>query len=302
MKISVITPVYNAEPYLEKAVLSALEQAEVEEVLLIEDGSTDKSLAVCERLVTTYEKVKLFRHKNGINKGAGATRNLGLEHVGCDFVAFLDADDFYLPNRFKEVNVIFQNKPDAQGVYEAIAAHFYSDKARELYNKSELTTLAKKDITPFEYFESLCYHKGFTSLDGITVRTELIKKVGWFDQNLKQSQDTDFIRRMALAGKFYGGSVDKPVTMRGVHESNRIHDKNQAKKYAGQLAYKWLKMSFDNDWPAALNYKFFFRTIAHRLDNKNKRILALKLLLKHPKIFGKVSFKDLVYGFKTNFT
>ncbi len=92
MKISIIIPVYNAEKYLERAVKSALNQSETGEVILVEDDSPDNALELCMNLEEEYERVKLFRHPDGKNHGAGASRNLGIEKSDFDFIAFFDVD------------------------------------------------------------------------------------------------------------------------------------------------------------------------------------------------------------------
>ena len=96
-RISVIIPVYNAADFVANAVQSALDQPETVEVLLIEDGAPDNSLEVCQALTEQYETVRLYRHSGGVNLGAGASRNLGMQNSTEDFIAFLDADDFWLP-------------------------------------------------------------------------------------------------------------------------------------------------------------------------------------------------------------
>ena len=68
LQISVIIPVYNAAKYITQAVESALSQPETAEVLLIEDGSPDNSLEVCQDLEKKYSKVKLLRHPDGENR------------------------------------------------------------------------------------------------------------------------------------------------------------------------------------------------------------------------------------------
>ena len=95
MKISVITPVYNAEKYITQAVESALQFPEVWEIILVEDQSPDNALEVCKTLVTNYpERVKLYQHPDKGNHGAGASRNLAISKATGEFIAFLDADDF----------------------------------------------------------------------------------------------------------------------------------------------------------------------------------------------------------------
>jgi glycosyltransferase involved in cell wall biosynthesis len=78
MKISVITPVYNAEKFIAKAVESALQFDEVFEVILVEDGSPDNALEICKNLSEKHDRVKLYQHDDKKNHGAGASRNLAL--------------------------------------------------------------------------------------------------------------------------------------------------------------------------------------------------------------------------------
>ena len=71
LEISVVIPVYNAAPFLKKAVFSALRQPETAEVILIEDGSEDNSRAICQSLKEQYKRVVFFQHAQGGNLGAG---------------------------------------------------------------------------------------------------------------------------------------------------------------------------------------------------------------------------------------
>ena len=75
MNISVIIPVYNAAAYIEKAVTSALLHNEVKEVVLVNDGSTDDSLAILQKLQQSDTRIKIYQHENNSNKGRSASRN-----------------------------------------------------------------------------------------------------------------------------------------------------------------------------------------------------------------------------------
>lgn len=93
--ISVIIPVYNTEAYLESSINSVLAQSFTSyEIILINDGSTDRSLDICERYKNKYEKIHLY---NQANKGVTAARRLGVEKANGDFILFQDSDDL-LPN------------------------------------------------------------------------------------------------------------------------------------------------------------------------------------------------------------
>lgn len=227
MKISVIIPVYNAENYISQAVQSALQFEEVFEVILVEDKSPDNALIVCQRLVEEHDRVKLYQHPDKQNHGAGASRNLGIQNATGDFIAFLDADDYYLPNRFDAEKELFQN-PDVEGVYGAIGVHYYSEKAKEQYYKifeDRLTTVYKKH-NPQDVFPGLLNMKGsfgLFSLDGLTIRKNALSKVGhFFKTQLRLHQDTEFIFRLSFYLHLYPGILNTAVAVRGVHENNRI--------------------------------------------------------------------------------
>lgn len=93
-KISVIIPVYNADQYLAKCLDSVLEQSIKDmEIICIDDGSTDGSLNILEDYRRTDSRVTVIMQTN---LGAGAARNKGIENAGGEYVAFLDADDYYV--------------------------------------------------------------------------------------------------------------------------------------------------------------------------------------------------------------
>jgi glycosyltransferase involved in cell wall biosynthesis len=228
MQISVIIPVYNAEKYVAKAVESALQFPEVKEVFLIEDGSPDNALQVCQQLAAEHDRVILLQHPDKGNHGAGASRNLGLENASFPYIAFLDADDFYLPNRFDEDKQVFAENPDADGVYNGIGAHFYSEEAETNFRKTdlgEITTVTDKvsSLTLFESFIWLQPGCGYFSLDGLTIRKKTLDYFNyWFNPDLRLHQDSEFIIRLTYYANLLPGEINKPTAKRGVHSQNRI--------------------------------------------------------------------------------
>lgn len=229
MNISVIIPVYNAERFLEKAVASALQLPEVKEVLLCEDHSPDNSLEICRKLVEKEPRVRLYQHPDKGNHGAGATRNLGLENASEEYIAFLDADDYYLPNRFDAEKEIFKDKK-IDGVFGALGTEFLSEKGRqafeEKFGKTQLTT-AKYPVEGIQIFHDLLgYKPGFGTffhLNTLTVRKSCLAKNHLkFNENLKVHQDQDFITKLAYHCFLKSGIIDKAIAIRGVHDDNRI--------------------------------------------------------------------------------
>lgn len=93
--VSVIVPVYNLENLLPKCVDSILHQTYTNlELLLVDDGSCDGSLALCRKYAEADSRVRVFQKENG---GQGTARNLALDHMQGEFIAFVDADDYVLP-------------------------------------------------------------------------------------------------------------------------------------------------------------------------------------------------------------
>jgi len=91
-KVSVIIPVYNTEKYLRKCIDSVKNQTFTDiEVLLIDDGSTDNSPAICDEYAASDSRIKVIHQQNG---GRSAARNTGLDNASGDFILFVDSDDY----------------------------------------------------------------------------------------------------------------------------------------------------------------------------------------------------------------
>lgn len=98
-KISVIVPIYNKEDYLLVCIDSILKQTYSNlEIILVDDGSTDSSKAICEKKAKEDKRILYF---NTRHTGAGAARNLGLEKSTGEFISFIDADDYIVPNYYR---------------------------------------------------------------------------------------------------------------------------------------------------------------------------------------------------------
>lgn len=106
-KVSIIIPLYNEEKYIKDAINSILEQDYSNyEIIVIDDGSTDNSYNIVNNIKD--KRIKLFRFKK--NKGVGEARNLGIKKASGDYLAFLDADDYWEKDKLKkQVNFMEKN-------------------------------------------------------------------------------------------------------------------------------------------------------------------------------------------------
>ena len=224
-QVSVVMPVFNAAAHVEEAVASAVAQPETGEVILVEDGSSDSSLEVCRRLAQRHDSVRVLCHPDGGNHGAGASRNLAIAGSRCPLVAFLDADDYYLPGRFKAAMEVFERHPDADGVYETTGVFFQDDQSRLRWKESGWPESLgmRRRIDPSDLFETLVAGgAGSFCTDGIVVRRSLFEKSGVFNARLRAGQDTHLWIRMAHAGRLYPGQERRPVSMCRIHGGNRV--------------------------------------------------------------------------------
>lgn len=96
LKVSIIVPIYNVRPYMERSIQSMIKQTYKElEILLIDDGSTDGSSAICDALAQKDDRVRVFHKTNG---GLSSARNHGLQHITGDLLMFVDSDDWLDPD------------------------------------------------------------------------------------------------------------------------------------------------------------------------------------------------------------
>jgi glycosyltransferase involved in cell wall biosynthesis len=117
--VSVIVPFLNPGPFLLEAIQSVMAQTEYDwELLLVDDGTTDGSLDIARSYVETHpEKVFYLAHPGRQNCGVSASRNLGLRRARGSYIAFLDADDVWMPNKLKRQRHLLDSYPSAAMVY-----------------------------------------------------------------------------------------------------------------------------------------------------------------------------------------
>lgn len=246
--VSVIIPVYNAEKYVVRAINSALAQSEVKEVIVVDDGYADNAYVLCQQIAQKEARIKLLTHPNHQNLGAAVSRNFGMLNASCDYIAFLDADDYFLPNRFRFTKETFASNPKIQGVYEPVGTEFSSAEAKQnfsemmrlSFDKAEgFVTYPDKALQGHEFFESLIYlNNGLPpQTNGITIKRSLLASVGLFNPQLHLHQDSEFWIRLSYQGYFATPENREPVSMRAMHDENREYAKNNQSK---SLYYKAL--------------------------------------------------------------
>lgn len=249
-KVSVIIPVFNATKFLRRAVVSALAQQETGEVILVEDGSVDDSLVLCGMLECEFPgRVRLIRHIDGGNYGAGRSRNVGIQAARFDYLAFLDADDYYLDNRFVSDREILSTDPSLDGVYDALGLDLSDDESGwwgEVGHHTGLVTL-KPGIVPevlLSEMDPLGISGSFTT-DTILVHKRIFEKTQAVFSSLKFGEDTLLWMQFAACGRLAGGSLSVPVAMRGVHGGNSLRGLSDSRTHIGTVLESFEKWAAD---------------------------------------------------------
>jgi glycosyltransferase involved in cell wall biosynthesis len=284
MKISVIIPFHNAYAFLEKSISSVLNQDETGELILIDDHSTDKSLDLVQQLQQRDNRINIFQNTANIS-GASISRNLGIQHAKYDYIAFLDADDYYLPERFTSDVSLFLNNPDIDAVVNSVQIKLQQGEEQfilnSFYRHNELLSFSKS----FSQIKINDYIAGFNlHLNGLTIRKSVIQIAGGFDVNLKQGEDHDFYLRLFPAAKIMSSDITIPKAIYFIHKENSIQKINEAVYYRRIAAKKHffqkipIKSSWSfkvKKWKSFLEYDFLW---LFKKDLPHKKWIKIILL------------------------
>ena len=134
--LSIITPVYNVEAYLDRCVHSVLSQSYRNiEMILIDDGSTDKSAALCDKWAQEDSRVIVIHKVNG---GVSSARNVGLEVAKGEYLTFVDPDDFIAPETYSDNMAYLLEHYDVDILQYPYCNYYGEDEIREYLNPSAI--------------------------------------------------------------------------------------------------------------------------------------------------------------------
>lgn len=146
-KVSVIVPVYKAEKYLERCILSILNQTYTNlELILIDDGSPDNSGLICDKFAREDTRIKVIHKDNG---GVSSARNIGIDVATGEYITFVDSDDYIDTNMLKDLCDLF-----SEGVDLVVSSVTMITK-----NDTNIYSMEDRFYTASELMESFCLEK-----------------------------------------------------------------------------------------------------------------------------------------------
>jgi len=189
VSVSVVIPVYNGQQHVVEAIESALEPA-VSEVVVVDDGSTDGTQAVVAALSARLADERV-RYVWQSNQGVSAARNQGIAIAQSSLIAFLDADDYFLPHKIAEQLNLFTADPDLALVQSG-------------WQRVDECGRFISEVRPWESGDDLSI-ESFLKLKSVLpsalmVRRDWLLKVKGFDSDLQAAEDVDLVSRLLVRG------------------------------------------------------------------------------------------------------
>lgn len=192
--VGVVMTCYNEGPYIEDAVRSVLTQTRadaVEKIVIVDDGSRDDTLAVLSRVAAMDPRIEiLYERGNGPSKN----RNLAAARCDADWLAMLDGDDLWQPEKLQRQFARAQTAPQAGMIYTGLAYFSAENPTPQI---ARVPDLSRAENTEVAYFKK----------DGPITSTILVRKrdfdaIGGYDETLRLFEDTDFYARLAAVTRF----------------------------------------------------------------------------------------------------
>ncbi|MCI9501030.1 MAG: glycosyltransferase family 2 protein [Hungatella sp.] len=190
--LSVIIPFYNVENYIEKSVKSIIDQSYKNiQIVLIDDGSTDKSGMFADRIALEDRRVLVFHQEN---RGVSAARNMGMKNANGDYITFVDADDYLEKEAFSVlIHELIKNKCD--GAIYPFSMDYHNKSIIDALPWPDKTILTKKEILEVLIPSMIAVKRNKKTINGSVSRTIFRRKAiegFWFDERIHMQEDLIF--------------------------------------------------------------------------------------------------------------
>lgn len=205
--VSVVIPVFNGESCIARAIQSALDQGCADlEVVVVDDGSTDRTSEIVRR----FGKSVIYKYQH--NQERSVARNTGIELTRGRYIAFLDADDWWLPGKLERQIAHAERHSNLGIVYSWVSVVNEDGKLLRLLG-NERPSCETTGVDLFEWF--LLGHSVPTP--SVIIRRECLDVVGCFDETITYIEDWDLWMR--IASRYSIGHVTEPLACYQVHHS-----------------------------------------------------------------------------------
>jgi glycosyltransferase involved in cell wall biosynthesis len=282
--VSIIIPTYNREKTIERAINSVLSQTyQIFEIIIVDDNSTDSTISLIRKYENNEPRIHHMQHHK--NLGAQAARNTGIKAARGEWIAFLDSDDEWLPNRI-HTELSLANE---LGVFVVHS---------ECYVKQENSELKQFGVPKLSgnIYIDLLQHPG-PMFQGLLVKKECLERINYLDETIISYQEWDTSIRLA---KFYPFAyVEEPLFIYHLHKGETISkDAKRGVDGWSQIVKKYHEEIIRGAGFEALlkhyqilatqyytikdyqNYRFYYQEIMANTEGSQKLKFKLKFFLK----------------------
>ncbi|GJD15293.1 hypothetical protein RIVM261_002490 [Rivularia sp. IAM M-261] len=201
MKVSIIIPAYNAAPTISETLLSLQAQTYSDwEAIVIDDGSSDDTFTVANEFATQDSRIRVV---NQLNQGVSAARNFGVKEALFDWVLFLDADDWILPQHLEKLTDVIKQDANLDAVYSGWVRVTPDGKFINYDFSNQASQM-------FAAFAGSCVF----AIHSCIVRRSIILDVGGFDAELPTCEEWDLWQRIARTGARFAAIPEKSACYR----------------------------------------------------------------------------------------
>ncbi len=297
--ISVVIPTYNSQKFIIKATDSVLAQELLpDEILIVDDGSSDGTQTIIEKLIAgQQDKKPRIKYIRQANQGPAVARNTGINNASGDYIAFLDADDRWMPQRLKLQMEIFQDQPGAGLV---CSGRFRIDESTGRRTLDCVGRTLSKDS-----YRDLWTKGNYVTTSSVLARKKCFDAVGGFDEDPRVLGSEDAEMWLRVAEKFALIYINEPlveylVRQNGMNRSNiqrayesaifaiQKHEPEFRRRYKdagsviqnrwGRVYHAWGVTLFDSEQFAQASAKFHKALTYRKLFPRTIRFYILTLL------------------------
>ncbi len=202
-KVSVVIPLYNGGRYIESTLMSVFSQSyQCYEIVVVDDGSSDEGPDKVSKILEKHpDRIQLLRHPDNGNHGIAASRNLAIRNAKGYYIAFLDQDDIWLPDKLEKQIAALQQYPEASLVYAKV---FYIDEGGKEKKIRGIHPTYGKGITgnPLNIFSKLIQEDFIPNLT-VLVKKSCLERVGLLDEGPRyEYEDWLLLSKLAYFYKF----------------------------------------------------------------------------------------------------
>lgn len=191
--VSIIIPSYNAAPWIEETLESALKQNwKNTEIIVVDDGSTDASLEIAKKFIS--RGVKVFSQTN---KGASAARNKGFQESQGEFIQYLDADDLLAPDKIERQLKILGSDRHSNYIASGEWARFYQNPEEALF----IAQFLWQDMSPVDWLVNAWENHLMMHPAAWLVPRQIAERAGLWNESLSLNDDGEYFCRVLLASQ-----------------------------------------------------------------------------------------------------